>query len=281
MPEAPDLEVIKDFLNERAADSRVVRASVIKPSVLRSHLVVSLSNPMGDFVKDIEGRALDRVERRGKFLILRMSGGRLLAINPMLTGLFQYCAPTERVFKRTCVTLALSNGRELRYLDEKQMGKLYYVLEEQLGEIPMLNEQGPDVLDDFTFEEFKERLRRFHGEIKGVLTRGQVVAGIGNAYADEILFAARVYPFRKRKSLSDEELRRIYEKSREVVEWAIAILRERVGENTHVKARDFLKVHNKGGEPCPRCGGTISQLTANQRITSYCRNCQPGMLIRN
>ncbi len=273
MPEAPDLEVIKDFLNERAAGSQVVRASVIKPSVLRSH--------MGDFVKDIEGRALEAVERRGKFLILRMSGGRLFAINPMLTGLFQYCSPKERVFKRTCVTLALSNGRELRYLDEKQMGKLYYVAEAQLGDIPMLSEQGPDVLDDFTFEQFKERLRRFHGEIKGVLTRGQVVAGIGNAYADEILFAARVYPFRKRKSLSDDELRRIYEKSREVVEWAIDILRERVGEETHVKARDFLRVHNKGGEPCPECGGTISQLTANQRITSYCRNCQPGMLIKN
>ena len=66
-----------------------------------------------------------------------------------------------------------------------------------------------------------------------------------------------------------------------MVQEAIPILRERMGENIHTKVRDFLKVHNRGGSPCPRCGHAISQVTANRRITSYCRRCQPGMLIRN
>ena len=124
----------------------------------------------------------------------------------------------------------------------------------QLGQVPGLEEQGPDVLDEFSFEEFQQRLRPFHGEIKGILTRGRVIAGIGNAYSDEILFAAEVYPFRKRKSLNVEELRRIYMSSRQAVQEAMPILRERMGDNLHTKIRDFLKVHNKGGLPCPRCG---------------------------
>ena len=137
------------------------------------------------------------------------------------------------------------------------------------------------MLDPGSFEEFQERLRPYHGEIKGILTRGRVLAGIGNAYADEILFAVGIYPFRKKKALTQEETRRLFEMSREVVQEAIPVLRKRLGDNIHVKIRDFLKVHNKGGQACPRCGNTITQVSANQRITSYCRRCQPGLLLKN
>ena len=273
MPEAPDLEVIKDFLSSRATGARVDAARVTRPSVLRS-----LS---GDICSDIEGRSLASISRRGKFLLLALTGDRMLVINPKLTGAIQYCPPEARVFKRTCIVLALSNGRELRYLDDRQMGFVYYVTESQLGQVPQLYEQGPDVLESFSFDEFQERLRPFRGEIKGVLTRGRVISGIGNAYSDEILFAARIYPFRKRDSLTTEELKRIYEKSQEVANDAVSLLKERMGDSIHVKVRDFLKVHNKGGEACPNCGNAITQITANKRITSYCRRCQPGMLIRN
>ena len=265
MPEAPELEVVREFLIDKAVGLTIESASVLKPSVLRSMC--------GDMPSDIEGRTFDHVERRGKFMLFQLSGERMLVINPMLTGAIQYCNPKARVYKRTCLIFALSNGQELRYLDEKQMGMVYYIENAQLGEIPRLNEQGPDVLDELSFEEFQQRLKGFHGEIKGVLTRGRVISGIGNAYSDEILFAAKLYPFRKRKAISPEELKTLYKKSREVVEDAIPVLRERMGENIHIKVRDILKVHNKGGEPCPRCGNNISQITANQRITSYCRKC--------
>ena len=246
---------------------------MLKPSVLRSLC--------GELTVDIAGREIQCVDRRGKFILLDIEGGRLLSINPMLTGALQYCAPSQRVYKRTCLRFSLSNGNELRYIDDKQMGMVYYVDKCQATEIARLNEQGPDVLDDFTFEEFKDRLKRFHGEIKGVLTRGRVISGIGNAWSDEILFAAQIYPFKKRKALSEGELRRLYEQSRQVAVDAIPIVRESIGNNIHRKARDFLQVHNRGGEPCPRCGNAISQITANKRITSYCRRCQPGMLFKN
>jgi formamidopyrimidine-DNA glycosylase len=177
--------------------------------------------------------------------------------------------------------MTLDGGSELRYLDDRQMGLVYYVTEEQIPEVPRLQEQGPDVLDGIPFDEFQNRLKRFHGEIKGVLTRGAFISGIGNAYSDEILFAAGLSPFRKARSLSKDDQARLYEQSRVVVEEAREVLRERMGDDIHVKIRDFLKVHRKGGQLCPGCGGNITQLNANQRITSYCRHCQPGMLIKN
>jgi formamidopyrimidine-DNA glycosylase len=199
----------------------------------------------------------------------------------MLTGALQYCPSRERMRKTTCVVFGLPEGQELRYLDERQMGKVYYGKGDQLARVPRLEEQGPDVLEPIPLEEFQDRLRGFQGEIKGVLTRGSLVAGIGNAYADEVLFASGISPFRKVRSLTSDDVSRLHDQCRRVVEEAIGVLRERMGTQIHVKIRDFLKVHNKGGQPCPRCGGNITQLTANRMITSYCRRCQPGMLIRN
>ena len=273
MPEAPDLEVIKDFLNDRVQGRTVESATVLRPTVLRSLA--------GDFSTDTTGRSFGEFHRRGKFLLGELEGGRWLVVNPMLTGALQHCAPSTKVLKKTCFTVGLGEDAELRYLDDRQMGLVYYVTEEQMDQVPRLNDQGPDVLDGIPFEEFQDRLRRFRGEIKGVLTRGAFLSGIGNAYSDEILFAAGISPFRKANSLDGEEKARLYRQCRLVVEEARDVLRERMGEEIHVKIRDFLKVHRKGGEPCPDCGANITQLNANQRIASYCRHCQPGMLVRN
>ena len=273
MPEAPDLEVIKEFLNDRVLGQVVESAKVLRPTVLRSLA--------GDFPSDITGRKLGQFHRRGKFLLGELEGQRWLVVNPMLTGAVQFCPASARVLKKTCFTLTLAEGSELRYLDDRQMGLVYYVTEERIPEVPRLQEQGPDVLDGIAFEKFQSRLKRFHGEIKGVLTRGAFISGIGNAYSDEILFAAGISPFRKARSLTKEDQARLYEQSRLVVEEAREVLRERMGNDIHIKIRDFLKVHRKGGQPCPVCGANITQLNANQRITSYCRHCQPGMLIKN
>ena len=213
---------------------------------------------------------------------MRLTGERMLVVNPMLTGALRLCGPSERVAKRTSFVLSLSDGSELRYLDETQMGMAYYIDSSQLMEIPRLGEQGPDVLDQYpSLEDFKAGLRRFQGEIKGILTRGRFLAGIGNAYADETLFEAGVFPFKKRSALSQDDVARLHEAIPRVLRDATDLLRVRMGEDIHLKVRDFLQVHGKGGAPCPRCGGNITTIGANRRLTNYCRRCQPGMLIRN
>ncbi|MFQ5859958.1 MAG: Fpg/Nei family DNA glycosylase [Dehalococcoidia bacterium] len=274
MPEAPDLQVVKEVLQRRLVGQRVTAAQVLNAIVLRSLAVQ-------DFPVDIVRRELTAVQRKGKFLLLELSAKRSLVINPMLTGALRVCPPGERLLKQVALILSLDSGEQLRYLDETQMGKVFYVTPEQLGAIPGLAQLGPDVLDEpISFEEYCARLRRFHGEIKGILTRGGLVSGIGNAYADEILFDARLYPFRKRRTLSREEMSRLYDATYRVPQEAVQVLRERMGEETHLKVRDFLQAHNKGTQPCPRCGGHLTTIGANQRITTYCRRCQPGMLLQ-
>jgi len=131
-----------------------------------------------------------------------------------------------------------------------------------------------------SLEEFRARLRPYRGEIKGILTRGEFVAGIGNAYADEIVWAARLHPYRKRTQLTSEEIDRLYAAMRSTLLDAIDKVRAEMGEAIHLEPRKFMAVHMKTGEPCPRCGTTISLVGANQRITNFCRTCQPGGLIK-
>ena len=273
MPEAPELQVVAEFLNSHLLGEKIARASVLRPSVVRSIAA--------DLESDAAGRSFQSAERRGKFLLIGLSGDRGIVINPKLTGALQSCPGKTRVQKRACVRIELESGDDLRYADDRQMGQFYYTTAAGMNDVPGIAEQGPDVLDDFTLAEFEERLKKFHGEIKGVLARGRVISGIGNAYVDEILFDARVYPFKRRKALSPDERRRIYESSRRVILEAADHIRQRMGDRIDRKMRDFLKVHNRGGQPCPRCANRITELRANQRITSYCRKCQPGMLLSN
>ena len=125
-----------------------------------------------------------------------------------------------------------------------------------------------------------DRLKAFRGEIKGILTQGKCVAGIGNAYADEILWAAYLHPYRKRTQLSKEEIERLHSATQITLLDAIEKVRMEMQENIERKPRDFLSIHMKTGEPCPRCDTPISLVKANQRITNYCRKCQPGGLIK-
>ena len=206
MPEAPDLEVIKDYLNRHVKGAVINTARVLRPTVLR---------PMaGDVSKDLPGRSLEQFRREGKFLICELTGDRWLAINPMLTGAVQFCESKTRVYKRTSFALELDNGMELRYLDDRQMGMVYYVDTAQLEGIYRLEQQGVDVLADRSFDDFKAGLKKYRGEVKGVLTRGSFVSGIGNAYSDEILFAAGISPFRKVGTLKEEELERLHRQCR-------------------------------------------------------------------
>ena len=187
MPEAPELEVIREFLASRVAGLALTSASEHSPLVMRN----LIDAPFG---QDAPGRSIDAARRRGKTLLIDLSGDRLVLIVPMLAGGVRYCPARERIRASTCVTFTLSNGFELRYF-EKRMGVVYYLRSDQKGDVPRLNDLGPDVLDSpLPLDAFRERLKPFRGEIKGVLTRGRAVYGIGNAYADEILFAAGNLP---------------------------------------------------------------------------------------
>jgi formamidopyrimidine-DNA glycosylase len=271
MPEIADLEAIKAVLQTRIVGRTVQAVSVYKPFVIRSLTGEEIQRALPD-------QTVTAVHRRGKYLIFLLARHSLV-IHPMLTGRFQLGKPETRRSADTIFTLSLSSGEELRYLDHKSMGMVYLVRAEDYGAIPRFADQGPDALDpDLTFETFRNRLRQHHGEIKGILTNARFISGIGNAYADEILFSAGIYPFRKRKSLTEDETQKLYRSMKEVLQKAMAVVKARMGDNIHLKIRDFLKVHGKAGSACPRCGGRVASVKARQRETNFCRRCQPGLL---
>ena len=275
MPELPELTVIAEYLQAKIVGQAIVNAQMVRPTVLRDLTGEGLP-------KALVGRKFTCVHRRGKFLIFTLGEGkRYLAVNPMLAGRLQHVRPAVRRRQRTYVVLCLSDGSELRYTDARSMGKLY--ITDDLLQVPGLKELGPDALDPaLTVGAFVQRMKRYRGQIKRLLSRQSFVAGIGNAYADEILFQAGIYPFRKRADLSDEEMRQIHRSVQGVLSSVIAQVRDRIGEDigAEQEKRDFLQVHRRGGEPCPVCGTLISELTAQRRITSFCRNCQPGSLVQ-
>ena len=246
----------------------------------------------------LEGQRLDRVGRRGKFILIDLERDRI-AVNAMLTGRFQLAEPTAALPPKTALVLTFgerarvpadaaawtkgagwlpSNAAraELRYRDPTQMGKVYLLPKGVRREVPGLDEQqGPDADDPaLTLEVWRERIKRHPGELKALLRNQAFVAGIGNAYSDEILHAARLSPFRKRASLAPDEIDALYAAMRTTLADADVILRERVPPTFEKQVRDFLAVHNKGGQACPRCGTRITQVSPGGFITSYCRGCQ-------
>lgn len=273
MPELPELEIVQQVLQKRVTSATIENVQVLPPG----GAIVARDLTRRGFVHALTGATITSITRRGKFLLFAFKSPIFLVINPKLTGRLQLAVPTEKRFAKTHVVFTLSTGKELRYVDQKQMGQLYVTRELTL--VPGFAGMGPEPFA-ISLDEFRERLHPFRGEIKGILTRGEFVAGIGNAYADEILWNARLHPYRKRTQLTPEEIEQLYRAMQATLRDATELVRAEMGESIHLKPRDFLAVHMKTGEPCPRCGTPISLVGANQRITNFCRTCQPGGLIK-
>ena len=290
MPELPDLEVVADALHAALAGRPVTAARATMPLSVRGTPAELAA---------LVGQRLERVARRGKFLDLEFTGGRMV-VNPMLTGRFQLAARGEKAPGGTALELRfgarqagppdaaawtagaawLPDGEAepyLRYRDPTQMGKVYLVPAGVERVVPGrgVGEQGPDALNpELTLEVWRDRIRRHPGELKNLLRNQAFVAGLGNAYSDEVLFAARLAPFRKRSTLAAEEVDALYAAMRETLASSIAILRERVPPKFARQVRDHLAVHGRGDGPCPRCGGRLTQVSAGGFPTGYCRTCQ-------
>ncbi len=273
MPEIPELEAIRSFFNEHISGRQITRVDVRIPVVVRV--------PANELRETLPGDTFGEALRHGKFLLFPLASKRVLAINPMLTGRFQYVEPATRLRAKTCFVLGLDDdgGRDLRYSDERVMGKVYLVPAAQLELIPNWATNGPDLLDPaFTDDRWIAGMKKYRGQIKSILTKAEFVQGIGNAYADEILWEAQINPYTPKTKLSDDDLRRLHQAALAVMAWATPLVRASMVKGDtldYEERRDFMRVHRLGGNACPRCGTNISEITANQRITSFCRRCQP------
>jgi formamidopyrimidine-DNA glycosylase len=287
MPELPDLDVLADGLGVSLV-GRPVRST----NVVQSLVVRGTSSELGA----LQGQELRSVTRRGKFLTFAFDRDRII-INPMLTGRLGFAKPESKPLTQTAFTAILGERTrrptgarwtrratwlppddepvELRYRDPTRMGKVYVMPAGIERPVAGWVEQGPDA-DDPALDEatWRSRIARHSGELKNLLKNQAFVAGIGNGYSDEILWAAQLAPFRKRSMLAPDEVDRLYKATREVLPWAIEELHQRVPPRFEVEVRDFLRVHRKGGQPCPRCGSTLSEVSPGGFVTTWCRTCQ-------
>ena len=290
MPELPDLTIVAEALHSALAGRPIAAASAPGPLAVRG-------TPAE--LEALVGQRVESIRRRGKLLLVDLDRDRIV-MNPMLTGRLQLARPKDKQPTRTAVVLAFGprergpadrapwtvgaswlppddGTAEVRYRDPSQMGKVYLLPAGVDRPVPGMGEgeQGPDADDpELDLETWRARIRRHPGELKNLLRNQGFVAGIGNAYSDEVLHAAGLLPFRKRSSLAAEEIDQLYWATRETLDNAVNVLRERVPPTFEQQVRDFLTVHMKGGQPCPRCGTRISEVKAGGFVTSYCRGCQ-------
>ncbi len=274
MPELPELEAVRIRLGPRL-EGKLITAASVNPK--KAHM---LRYPVENFADELPARRIVSLIRRGKHLVFgtKLGGGgseRWLVINPMLGGRFQMAdggapTPATEVF-----TIRVEGRQELRYLDFRDMGRIYWV-SDLVREVPGWGELGPeaDSVPDMGMDAFRRRLRRFRDELKDLLRNQEFLAGVGNAYSDEILFEARLLPLRRRASLKPAEEEALFAAIPTVLSRAVKAILANPNYDESKQDRSFMAVHMKGGKTCPRCGHRISQLGSNREPLNFCRGCQ-------
>lgn len=244
----------------------MVRRRVGKVKVLTRATVRSPS--AAAFSRRLRGRRVTAVDRRGKYLLIRLSGDLVLVAHLRMTGDFEVVAPRTPRHRSTRVIFTVDR-REVRFVDQRRFGHMDLIDEQDLARFPGVRTLGVEPLsDDFTRTRLRALLEDRKGGIKSALLRQDLIAGIGNIYADEILWQARLHPKRSVASLSAGEITRLHRQIRRVLTRATRGL-SHYGE----AVGDLLEVRERGGR-CPRCAGPLMVETVAGRTTYYCAHDQ-------
>jgi formamidopyrimidine-DNA glycosylase len=278
VPELPDLVHVEEELRRAVVGRRVAGARTGDPLVLR----VMVREP---FPEVLVGRRLEDVSRRGHFLRFALEGELVLVVNAMLVGKYKLLPPGaakdgKKAGKRKDpvslgLALVFDDGQELDYLDDKRMGKVYVAAAKDEASIPVYGQLGIDLMSPtFTRAALGALITKRRDQVRQFLMDKSALASIGNAYADEILFAAKLHPKTFCHKLSPAQIDALYAAIPSVLEGAIAEIRRR-GEPIEVKVRDFLAVRGRDGHPCRVCGATIRAVRVGGGDACFCPTCQP------
>jgi formamidopyrimidine-DNA glycosylase len=278
VPELPEVETIRRQLADRLPGRTIARAAVDDP------LLVSPEDPDA-FAAQIEGRRVESVGRRGKYLLVELDSGDTLAMHLRMTGHLHWRpgAPGDGDGERFLrARLDFDDGSSVTFADMRRFGRAWIVpaaLADREGYWSA--RVGIEPLSPaFTGRVLARVLEGRRGPIKAALLNQALVAGLGNMYVDEALFQARIHPLRPAGSLDADEIRRLHRAIRDRLSAAVAAggasidsYRDSLGERGSMQ--DLLRVHLHEGEPCPRCRTTIRKTRVAQRGTYWCPRCQP------
>ena len=275
MPELPEAETIRRDLEKEVVGKRVKSVEVSGTRTVRRQTKKA-------FVARVEGQKIDAVSRRGKNILLSL-GDDWLVVHLGMSGQLLKAAPKDPPIKHTHVVITFTQGGQLRYVDPRTFGELYVAAKGNLAEeAPELEELGFDPVEDvMSWNAFGALLQQRKKKLKDVLTDQKFVAGIGNIYSDEILWAAGLRGDRPSDSLSTQEVRRLYRALGEVLQDAIKLrgssLADEQYRDLYGQVGGFQNEHNvyaREGQPCKRCRQPIQRVKWGQRSSFSCPGCQ-------
>lgn len=277
MPELPEAETIKEDLKDIIKSRRIEGLEV--------GLAKAIKNTSGKrFIQELKGDVFESLSRKGKYLIFSLRSGKSLVIHLGMTGRLIHSKRNEEISKYdkkfSRVVFTLSNKETLRFVDMRGFGGIYLIPQKGLERFPRLINLGPEPLGrNFTLQAFKDSLKRHKARIKTLLLNQQFLSGLGNIYALESLYQARISPLRSADSLSDKEIKRLHSAIQRVLIGAIASHGTSIDAYVDAKGRKGsyqyqLSVYRREGERCPHCGGRIKRIKQNNRSTYFCPQCQ-------
>ncbi|HEY4027784.1 MAG TPA: bifunctional DNA-formamidopyrimidine glycosylase/DNA-(apurinic or apyrimidinic site) lyase [Candidatus Dormibacteraeota bacterium] len=276
MPELPEVETVAADLRPHLVGRTVIGCDIRFPTIVR--------HPEPErFAAELTGRRIEAVTRRGKYLLHQVDAGpdpTLLVVHLGMTGQWRCVVPETPEPDHLHAVMTLDDGRQLRYRDARRFGRLLLGAESELVAARKLPRLGPEPIDPaFTGADLYRRLHVRRAPLKTLLLDQMVVAGVGNIYADESCFRARVRPDRPAGSLSRRAVGRLHDALADLLREAIAnrgssvdSYRDAWGEMGG--EQELLQVYGRGGEPCLRCGRPLAVIRLAGRTTVYCRRCQ-------
>jgi formamidopyrimidine-DNA glycosylase len=273
VPELPEVETIRAQLAPRLVGRTLTRVEILDPRLTRPY-------DLFEVTEELEGDVVHAVERRGKYLLLRLESGFGLLVHLRMTGGFGFAPAThERA------VIELDDGTRLVYRDVRRFGT-WLVLEEAELEPYLTSKNGPEPLGPrFTSGWLAPQLARRRAPVKAVLLDQRVVAGLGNIYADEALWRARLNPLRPANTLSEDEVARLVRAIRAALRAGIerqgSTLRDYAApDGASGSMQEEFRVYGRPGAPCPRCGTPIACTRLAGRATHFCPSCQPSAISR-
>jgi formamidopyrimidine-DNA glycosylase len=295
MPELPEVETVARDLQRWVVGATIERSTVHWDRTIRH------PQPAERFEAEISGATIQRVTRRAKTVLIHLEDGRVMTVALRMTGALIVTDADAPPDPYARVVFSLSDGRQLRYRDVRKFGRIGLwpggglrsvgagrgarsrkVAEGtgsyRIGEV--FSGHGPEPLShSFSAQRFAERLSRRSAKLKALLLDQSFIAGVGNIYADEALWRARLHPLRTADTLTPQEVRRLHRAVRQVLREGIAnrgsSFSDYVGADGEPGANaERLAVYRRTGEPCYRCGRRIERIVVGQRSTHYCPRCQ-------
>ncbi|MGB3341616.1 MAG: DNA-formamidopyrimidine glycosylase family protein [bacterium] len=261
MPELPELEVLREYFSSLIRNKTIISFIVLKPYILKNY-----------FQGDLTGQAIEHIQRQGKYLVFELTSMRLIC-HLMLRGALRFLLPGAKIRKTAAAVIEFTDHSKIEFSEMGYKKRMSLHIVPPYTNLRQIERLGIDPLsNDFTLKKLSFMLNAKARQLKPFLKDQAIISGLGNTYADEILWLACLSPFKTSSRLSDDEIKHLYTAIRNVLEGAITIIREK----GVTEKRSFLQIHRRKGKPCPRCKEKIHHVSFSNSDTFYCPKCQTG-----